>query len=93
MLTPYRLDPKTLNQNIIGSYLKPWNQTKYSGKDGYFYKPSNFAEIPAYIHDKVYDKIGVKGGSGLLTDLEYRIGIFATPKAIIYYLKYLFNKK
>jgi RHS repeat-associated protein len=67
-LTPDALDPRTLNKNIIGSYPGPCNPKKYSGKDDYSYIPSNPAEIPAYLHDKAYDKIGIKGIGGLLTD-------------------------
>jgi RHS repeat-associated protein len=67
-LTPYDLNPRTLNKNWIGSYPGPINPKMYCGKDDYSYFPTNLAEIPAYYHDLTYDKLGIKGSGGLLFD-------------------------
>ena len=65
-LTPYALDPRTLNHNIIGSYPGSNNPKKYCGQDDYSYVPSNPVEIPAMIHDLEYDRLKIKGLEGLL---------------------------
>jgi len=67
-LTPYDLDPRTLNNNLVGSYAGEWNPKMYCRKDDFSYFPTNLADIPAYYHDKDYIKIGCSGRSSLFSD-------------------------
>nr|WP_255494192.1 RHS repeat-associated core domain-containing protein [Hufsiella ginkgonis] len=68
-LTPDALDPRTIGQNILGlTYAGPWNPTKYNGKDDYSYAPKYPEDIPAYIHDKDFDRLGLKGAGPVFND-------------------------
>lgn len=67
-LTPHALDPRTVNQNIIGSYPGPNNPLKYNGAYDYSYVPKSVMEYPAIGHDRRYDNLKVDGLSGLLFD-------------------------
>ena len=63
-----QLNPETLNQNLFGyNYPGPDNPRKYNGESDYSIPPTEI-EIPAYIHDKDYDKVGAVGAKGLFLD-------------------------
>ncbi len=69
-LTPDALDPRTVGHNLFWlTYPGPWNPKTYAGNDDYSYSPS-LVEIPAYLHDKEYDALGIKGAGGLFTDAQ-----------------------
>lgn len=63
-----QLNPETLGQNLYGyNYPGPWNPRKYNGESDYSVPPREI-EIPAYIHDQDYDKVGAVGAKGLFLD-------------------------
>jgi RHS repeat-associated protein len=70
-LTPKALDPRTINQNILGyTYPGPNNPKNYNGDDDYSYIPINPIEIPGLIHDLAYDRKRARGASGLITNTK-----------------------
>jgi hypothetical protein len=63
------LDPSTIGHNLLWlSYPGGNNPRTYSGDYTYSYVPENAAEYPAIGHDRRYDKLGISGLNGLLTD-------------------------
>ncbi|HTK20991.1 MAG TPA: RHS repeat-associated core domain-containing protein, partial [Mucilaginibacter sp.] len=68
-LTPDALDPRTLHQNILGlTYAGPWNPKTYGGKDDYSHLPDDPEDVPAYIHDKDFDKLKAVGAGPVFND-------------------------
>ena len=66
---PNCLDPSSVGHNILGlSYPGGNNPLTRSGDYSYSYVPTNLSEYPAIGHDRRYDKLGIKGASGLFTD-------------------------
>ena len=89
-----QLNPETLNKNLFGyNYPGPWNPRKYNGQSDYSIPPTEI-EIPAFIHDKEYDKVGAVGAKGLFLDPKT---IEADKKFVksmeILKNKYMFEKK
>lgn len=68
-LRPDILDRRILGQNLFWtSYAGGDNPRKYNGLDDYSYNPTSRVEQAAIKHDKFYDKLGIKGFSGLFGD-------------------------
>jgi len=66
-LTPDALDTRTLGHNLLWtSYAGGNNPKTYRGDDDFSYIPNNPIEHPAITHDQAYDKLGIKGFSGLV---------------------------
>ena len=66
---PTCLDPSTVGKNLLGlTYPGGNNPADYTGNYNYSYVPTNLSEYPAIGHDRRYDKLNIKGASGLLTD-------------------------
>jgi len=66
---PNCLDPSSVGHNLLGlSYPGGNNPLTRSGDYSYSYVPTNLSEYPAIGHDRRYDKLGIKGASGLFTD-------------------------
>ncbi len=65
-VTINKLNPETLNKNFLDSnYIGPKNPKKYNGESDYSIEPTEI-EVPAFIHDQDYDRIGAVGAKGLL---------------------------
>lgn len=64
------LDPSTVGKNLFGlSYQGENNSMSMSQRDyNYSYVPKKWLEYPAIGHDRRYDKLGIKGASGLFND-------------------------
>lgn len=66
---PTDLNPNTLGKNLLGlSYPGGDNPKSYDGKYSYSYEPLFQSEYPAIGHDRRYDKLGIAGANGLITD-------------------------
>jgi hypothetical protein len=66
---PNCLDPSNVGHNLLGlSYPGGNNPLTRVGNYSYSYVPTNLSEYPAIGHDRRYDKLGIKGASGLFTD-------------------------
>jgi hypothetical protein len=63
------LNPDTVGKQFFGigglTYPGPTNPKTYNGRDDYSYIPSRIEEFPAFIHDRAYDVLQIKGASGL----------------------------
>ncbi|WP_336963012.1 DUF6443 domain-containing protein [Chryseobacterium contaminans] len=60
-----QLNPETLNQNLFGyNYPGAKNPRKYNGESDYSVPPTEI-EVPAFNHDKDYDKLGATGADAL----------------------------
>jgi len=63
-----QLNLETLNQNYFGyNYPGPDNPKKYNGESDYSVPPTEI-EVPAFIHDKDYDKLGATGADALFNN-------------------------
>ena len=66
---PNCLNPATTGHNLLWlTYPGGNNPKSYNGQYNYSYVPTNIAEYPAIGHDRRYDKLGIKGASGLFFD-------------------------
>lgn len=60
-----QLNPETLNKNLFGyNYPGGKNPRKYNGESDYSVAPTEI-EVPAFIHDKDYDKLHAVGAGAL----------------------------
>ena len=67
------LDPSTLGKNLFWmTYPGGTNPMKFNGLPDYSYNPGyrNLFEYPAIGHDRAYDILGIKGGSGLFLNVK-----------------------
>jgi RHS repeat-associated protein len=67
------LNPATLGKNIAGTtYPGGNNPMTFNGLPDYSYNPGyrNLFEYPAIGHDRAYDKLGIKGVSGLFLNCK-----------------------
>ena len=63
------INPASIGNNLLGLTYPGGDNPKTNGGDySYSYVPKNLSEYPAIGHDRRYDKLGVKGASGLFTD-------------------------
>ena len=63
-----QLNPETLNKNLFGyNYPGGKNPRKYNGESDYSVPPTEI-EVPAFIHDKDYDKLGATGADALFNN-------------------------
>jgi hypothetical protein len=68
-LCPNCLDQSTIGHNLLGLSYPGGNNPLTRSKDyTYSYVPTNLSEYPAIGHDRRYDKLKIKGASGLFTD-------------------------
>ncbi len=68
-LTPNALDPRTWHNNIFGlSYAGKDNPKTYRGDEIYTKMPDQIEDIPAYVHDIDYNKVGARGFNSLVND-------------------------
>ncbi len=66
---PTCLDPSTVGHNLLGlTYPGGNNPKSFNGQYNYSYVPKNLAEYPAIGHDRRYDRLNIKGASGLFFD-------------------------
>jgi RHS repeat-associated protein len=73
-LTPNDLDPRTWHNNtFLGihnglSFAGPDNPKTYSGKEDYTHLPDQIEDIPGYVHDLDFNKLGDKGPNDVFND-------------------------